>query len=149
MILDVFNCGFSYEVGIWQPVWISTQLDFKSNGISNRGMLFTARIVAPSVKSKYENAYCRTRLSSNRTQPHDVQPFLKTNLEPLFYQVVQAMCNDLYFSPNIMRVIKSRRMRWAGYVARVGVRRGAHGVLVGKPDEKRPLGRPRRRWAYN
>ena len=51
--------------------------------------------------------------------------------------------NYLYSSPNIFRVIKSRRMRWAGYVARMGDRRGAHRVLVGKPEGKRPLGRLR------
>ena len=45
-----------------------------------------------------------------------------------------------------MRVIKSRRMRWAGHVARMGEERGAYRVLVGKPEGKRPLGRPRRRW---
>ena len=56
--------------------------------------------------------------------------------------------NDLYCSPNIVRVIKSRRMRWAGHVARVGVGRGVYKVLVGKP-ERRPLGRPRRRWVDN
>ena len=50
--------------------------------------------------------------------------------------------NDLYSSPNIFRVIKSRRMRWAGHVARMGERRGAYSVLVGKPEGKRPLGRP-------
>jgi hypothetical protein len=53
--------------------------------------------------------------------------------------------NDLYCSPNIVRVIKSRRMRWEGRVARLGERRGVYGVLVGKPEGKRPLGRPRRR----
>ena len=53
--------------------------------------------------------------------------------------------NDLYSLPNIVRVVKSRRMRWAGHVARMGEGRGVHRVLVGKPDEKRPLGRPRRR----
>jgi len=53
--------------------------------------------------------------------------------------------NDLYSSPNIVRVIKARRMRWAGHVARMGVERGVYGVLVGKPEGKRPLGRPRRR----
>jgi hypothetical protein len=53
--------------------------------------------------------------------------------------------NDLYSSPNIVRVVKSRRMRWAGHVARMGEHRGVHRVLVGKPEEKRPLGRPRRR----
>jgi len=47
---------------------------------------------------------------------------------------------------NIVRVIKSRRMRWAGHVARMGERRGVHRVLVGKPEGKRLLGRPRRRW---
>ena len=57
--------------------------------------------------------------------------------------------NDLYCSPNIVRVIKSRRMRWAGHVARLGERRGVYRVLVGKPEGKRPLGRPWRRWENN
>jgi hypothetical protein len=56
--------------------------------------------------------------------------------------------NVLYSSPNMMRVIKSRRMRWAGHVARMG-ERGVYRVLVGKPEGKRPLGRPRRRWVDN
>jgi len=53
--------------------------------------------------------------------------------------------NDLYPLPNIARVAKSRRTRWAGHVARMGEDRGVHRVLVGKPEGKRPLGRPRRR----
>jgi hypothetical protein len=53
---------------------------------------------------------------------------------------------DLYASPNIIRVIKPTSMRWAGHVARIGDRRGAYRVLVGRPDGKRPLGRSRRRW---
>ena len=57
--------------------------------------------------------------------------------------------NDLYCSPNIVRVIKSRRMRWAGHVARMEEGRGVHKVLVGKPEGKRPLGRPRCRWEDN
>ena len=56
--------------------------------------------------------------------------------------------NNLYSSPNIVRVIKSGRMRWAGHVARMG-ERGVYRVLVGKPEGRRPLGRPRRRWADN
>jgi hypothetical protein len=52
---------------------------------------------------------------------------------------------DIYSLPNIVWVVKSRRMRWAGRVARMGERRGVHRVLVGKPEGKRPLGRPRRR----
>ena len=54
--------------------------------------------------------------------------------------------NDLYSSPNIVRVIRSRRMRWAGHVACMGEERGVYRVLVGKPEGKRPLGRPRCRW---
>ena len=57
--------------------------------------------------------------------------------------------NDFYSSPNIVQVIKSRRMRWAGHVARMGEERGVSRVLVGKPEGRRPLGRPRRRWVGN
>jgi hypothetical protein len=57
--------------------------------------------------------------------------------------------HSLYSSPNVARVIKSRRMRWVGHVARMGEGRGVYRVLVGKPEEKRPLGRPRRRWEDN
>ena len=57
--------------------------------------------------------------------------------------------NDLYCSPNIVRVIKLRRMRSAGHVARMEDRRGVYRVLVGKPEGNRPLGRPRRRWEDN
>jgi hypothetical protein len=56
---------------------------------------------------------------------------------------------SLYYSPNIVRMIKSRRMRWAGHVARLGEGRGVYRVLVGRPEGKRPLGRPRRRWEDN
>jgi hypothetical protein len=55
----------------------------------------------------------------------------------------------LYSSPNIIRVIKSRRLRWAGHVPRMGERRGAYRALVGKPEGRRPLGRPRSRWEDN
>jgi hypothetical protein len=49
--------------------------------------------------------------------------------------------NDLYSSPNLIRIIKSRRMRWAGHVARMGEERGAYRILVGRPEGRRPLGR--------
>jgi hypothetical protein len=51
--------------------------------------------------------------------------------------------------PNIVRVVKSRRMRWARHLARMGEERVVHRVLVGRPEGKRPLGRPRRRWEDN
>jgi hypothetical protein len=56
--------------------------------------------------------------------------------------------HGLYSSPSIIRVIKARRMRWMGHVARMGEVRGAY-ILVGRPEGKRPLERPRRRWEDN
>jgi hypothetical protein len=72
-------------------------------------------------------------------------------------QILDILCfvdrveelNDLYSLPNIVRVVRSRRMRWAGYVARMGEERGVHRVLMGKPEGKRPLARTRRRWEDN
>ncbi|KAJ4445526.1 hypothetical protein ANN_12206 [Periplaneta americana] len=60
-----------------------------------------------------------------------------------------AELHALYSSPDIIRNIKSRRLRWAGHVARMGESRNAYRVLVGRPEGKRPLGRPRRRWEDN
>ena len=57
--------------------------------------------------------------------------------------------NDLYPSPNIVRVIKSKRMRWAEHVARMGEERGVYRVLVGRPEGRRPLGRPSHRCVDN
>jgi hypothetical protein len=57
--------------------------------------------------------------------------------------------NDMYSLPNFVRVIKSRRMRWAGHVARMGEGRVVYKILIGKPEGKRPLRRPRRRWEDN
>jgi len=57
--------------------------------------------------------------------------------------------NVLYSSPNIVQVIKSRRLRWAGHVARMGEERGVYRFLVGKQEGRRSLGRPRRRWLDN
>jgi hypothetical protein len=56
---------------------------------------------------------------------------------------------DLYSSPSIIRIIKSRKMRWTGHVARMGEKRNEYRLLVGKPEGKRLLGRPRRRWVGN
>jgi hypothetical protein len=56
---------------------------------------------------------------------------------------------DLYSPPSIIRVMKARRMRWAEHAARMGEKRKAYRLLVGKPEGRRPLGRPRRRWLPN
>jgi hypothetical protein len=57
--------------------------------------------------------------------------------------------HNLYSSPNITRMIKSRKMRWVGHVAHMGEKRNAYRILVETPEGKRPLGRPRRRWVDN
>jgi hypothetical protein len=57
--------------------------------------------------------------------------------------------HNLYSSPSIIRIIKSRRMRWAGHMVRMGVKRNVYRLLVGKPEGKRPLGIPRPRWIDN
>jgi hypothetical protein len=57
--------------------------------------------------------------------------------------------HDFYPSPSIIRIIKARRMTWAGHVARMGEKKYACWLLVGKPEGRRPLGRPRRRWLHN
>jgi hypothetical protein len=57
--------------------------------------------------------------------------------------------HNLYSSPSMIRIIKSRKMRWAGHVARMGEKRNAYRILVGTPEGKRPLGRPRSRWVDN
>ena len=85
-----------------------------------------------------------TKLTSN---PHKwVMKNLKRNF--LICNCLAELRN-LYSLPNIVRVVKSRRMKWARHVARMGKGRGVHRVLVGKPEGKRPLGRPRRRWDDN
>jgi hypothetical protein len=65
------------------------------------------------------------------------------------YALAQDMYRSSYTSPSIIRIIKSRRMRWAGHVARIGKKSNVYRLLVRKPEGKRPLGRPRRRWMDN
>jgi hypothetical protein len=66
-----------------------------------------------------------------------------------YFTSLNKELHALYSSPSIIWVIKSRRLRWAGHVARMGERRGAYRALVGKPEGRRTLGRPRRRWEDN
>jgi hypothetical protein len=74
---------------------------------------------------------------------------LKREVDRLWRKLHNDELHSLCSSPNIVRVIKSRRLRWAGHVAHMGEGRGVYSVLVGKPEGKRPLGRPRRRWDDN
>jgi hypothetical protein len=89
----------------------------------------------------------RLRVSENRVLRRIFGP--KREEDGSWRKLHNDELHDLYFSPNIVRVIKRRRMRWAGHVARMGEGKGAYRGLVGRPEGKRPLGRPRRRWEYN
>ena len=80
---------------------------------------------------------------------HSVENYFITMVQRVKCVMLLYSLNDLYCSPNIVGVIKSRRMRWAGHVARMGERRGFYRVLVGESEGKRPFGRPRRRWEDN
>jgi hypothetical protein len=84
--------------------------------------------------------------------PHDLRWIFGPKRDEVTGQC-RTLCNkqlhDLYSSPNIIRVTKSRRMKWAGHIARMGVRRDANTGLVGKPERKRPLRSPRLRWEEN
>jgi hypothetical protein len=89
----------------------------------------------------------RLRVFENRAQRRVFEPN-RVELTGEWRKLHNEELRDLYFLPNIVRVVKSRRMRWAGHVARMGAE-GVHRVLVGKPEGKRPLGRPRRRLEDN
>jgi hypothetical protein len=67
----------------------------------------------------------------------------------LMLTVEFSKCINLYSPPSIIRMTKSRRMRWAGHVARMGEKRNAYTTLVGKPEGRRQFGRPRRKWVDN
>jgi hypothetical protein len=85
----------------------------------------------------------RLRVFENRVLRRIFRP--EREEDGLWRKLDNDELNSLYSSPNIVRVIKSRRMSWAGHVARMGERRGVYRVLVGSPEGKRPLERPRRR----
>ena len=88
---------------------------------------------------------CRLRVFENRVLRRVFGP-KRDEVTGEWIKLHNEELNDMYPSPSTVRVIKSRKMRWAGHVARMGERRGAYRVLVEKPERKRPLGRPRRRW---
>jgi hypothetical protein len=91
---------------------------------------------------------CRLRVFENKVLRRIFRP-KRDEVTGEWRRLHNKELHALYSSPNIIRVIKSRRLRWAEHVARMGERRGAYRVLVGKPEGRRPLGRPRRRWEDN
>jgi hypothetical protein len=91
---------------------------------------------------------CRLRVFENRVLRRIFGPKRDEVTGEWRRQHNKELC-AVYSSPSITRVMKSRILRWAGHVARKGERRGAYRALVGKPEGRRPLGRPRRRWEDN
>jgi hypothetical protein len=90
----------------------------------------------------------RLRVFENRVLRRIFAP-KRDNLTGEWRKLHNEELRYLYSSPSIIRIIKSRRMRWVGHVARIGERRNAYRLFVGKPEGKRPLGRPSRRWVDN
>jgi len=91
---------------------------------------------------------CRLRVSEKRVLRRIFGPE-RDEVTREWRELHNEELNDLYSSPNIVQVIKLRRMRWAGHVEHMGDRMGIYRVLVGKPEGRRPLGRPRHRWEDN
>jgi len=91
---------------------------------------------------------CRLREFENRVLRRIFGP-KRDEVKGVWRKLHNVELNDLYCSPNFVRMIKTRRMIWASHVARMGERRGVYRVLVRKSEGKRPLGRPRRRWEDN
>jgi len=91
---------------------------------------------------------CRLRVFENRALRRVLGP-KRDEVTGGWRNLHNEELSDGYFLPNIVRVAKSGRMRWAGHVTRLGQGRGVYRVLVGKPEGKIPMGRPRRRWEDN
>jgi hypothetical protein len=89
----------------------------------------------------------RLRVFENRVSRRTFGP--KSEEDGSWRRLHNNELHSVYSSPNIVRVIKSRRLKWAGHVARIEEGRGVYRVLVGRPEGKRPTGRPRHRWEDN
>jgi hypothetical protein len=129
--------------------------------------LFSSRLLSKNVKIKIYKTIilpvvlygCET-LSLKLREEHRLRMFENRMLRRIFGPKRDELTGDwrklhkeelhgLYSSPSIVRVIKARRMRWARHVARMGEVKGAYNILVGRPEGRRPLGKPRRRWEDN
>ena len=108
-------------------------------------VMFTASIDVVEIWSLTLREEFRLRVFENRALRRIFGP-RRDEVTGEWRKLRNEELNYMYSSPNIIRVIKSRIMRWTGHVERMGERRGVYGVLVGKPEGKRPLGRPRRKW---
>ena len=134
------NTQHSQETDIYAPGWIRT------HDPSKRATAYPRLRPRGPRDGLWYSTYINLRLVGVLTTCHTQYTWDRSIRIFLNLIVHNEELNDLYSSPNIVRVIKSRRMRWAGHVARMGEERGVYRVLVGKPEGKRPLRTPRRRW---
>jgi hypothetical protein len=116
-----------------EPVHVLTQQSYDVASLRP-----IANIIINNNNNSFENRVLRRIFGPKRDE--ETGKWRKLHKEEL---------HDLYSSPSIIRIIKSRWMKWAGHVARMGEKRNAYGLLVGKPERKRPLGRPIRRCVDN
>ena len=129
--------------------------------------LLSSKLLSKNLKNKIHKTIilpvvmygCKTWLLTLREE-HRLRVFEKRVLRKIFWpkweevtgewrKLQNEELNDLYYSSNVVRVIKLRRMKWVGHIAYVGEKKGVHRVLVGKLEGKRPLGRPRHRQEDN
>ena len=121
---------------LWKRTCISSLLSC-NHVVSNFFFIFTLyRAQTPNAKGRHSQPTPHTQKQTNK----QISSYI------YIYIYIYIYVHSLYHSPNIVRVIKSRRLRWAGHVARMEEGRSAFKVLTGKPTGKRPLGRPRCRW---
>jgi hypothetical protein len=106
-------------------------------------VLYGCEIWSPTLSEEH-----RLRVFENRVLRRIFGP-KRDEVTGEWIRLHKVKLNDVYSSPNIIRVIKSRRMRLAEHVARMGVGRRAYRILVGRPEGRRPFGRPRHRWEDN
>jgi hypothetical protein len=125
----------------------SVQNLFSSSLLSKNGNIKIYRIL-PVVLYGCESWSLTLRVFENRVLRRIFGP-KKVEVTGEWRRLHNKELYVLYSSPNIIRVIKSRKLRWAGHVARMGERSGAYRALVEKPEGRRSLGRPRRRWEDN
>ena len=140
LLVLVFHCVANKELNLLSSSLLSTNLKIKIyRTISLPLVLYECETWSLTLREGR-----RLRVFENRVLKRIFGP-KRNEVTGEWRKLHNEELNDLYCSPSIVRMIKSRRMRWAGHVVRMGERRGVYRVLVGKPEGKRPLRRPRRR----
>ena len=150
LIRFLWNSACEFFIGIVEQVWVL--LSQPSGSYTPLGHKWICVHMLFCMGVKLGRWHCRRKGSWGCLRKWCWGEYLDqggTRLTGEWKRLHNEELNDLYSSPNIVQVIKWRRMRWAGHVAHMGEERGVYKVLLGKPEGKRPLGRPRRRWVDN